>query len=71
MGGRTLTTCFEVSNAKHGFRSVPGAVNGRDGIPVSTGMLKESHEVIAGDHTGGYEIAKGSHGTGNKEGFCL
>jgi hypothetical protein len=42
--------------------NVPGTVDSGDGIPVGTGVLQERHEVIAGDDTGRYEIAKRSHG---------
>jgi hypothetical protein len=46
----------------HSFWNVPGAVDGGNGVPVGTGVLKERHEVIASDNTGRYEIAKRSHG---------
>jgi hypothetical protein len=59
--GRTRT-CFGVSNGRQIFLNVPGAVDGGDGIPVGTGVLQERHEVIAGDDTGRYEIAKRGHG---------
>jgi hypothetical protein len=41
---------------------LPRAVDGGDGIAVGAGVIKESHEIIAGKDSGGDEISKGSHG---------
>ena len=46
----------------HRVWNIPGTVDGRDSIPVGTGVLKERHEVISGDNTGRYEIGKRCHG---------
>jgi len=50
------TTTRQVYNS-----NVPGAVDGWDGIAVSTGVLKESKKVITGDNTRRDDIVQGSH----------
>lgn len=41
---------------------LPGTVDGGDRVAVGTGVIEESHEIIAGKDSGGDEISKGGHG---------